>query len=582
MKMLLLSVFAPVIISPVLLFLSSKWRRTIMLIYIAGLLFLAFSLLTGAWPGLDTEFSAITLGAGTEIVLFSFSKHAYSNIAAFGFLFVGAIGLLYGLSVSKPSEQAVALVAIASAIGVAFSDSFLTFLFFWETLTLSTAALVFLRKTPHAVSMAYRLLFFSLMSGFSLLVGIVMQYNAVGTFELMYPQAGLFFFILGIGIKTAFLPLHFWVPWGYPAANFPCSVLLAALCTKVGVYAVARVLPPSPFINIMGACMAIFAVTMALLQSDLRKLLSYHIISQVGYMVAGVGLGISLSVDGGLLHLVNHMIYKALLFMSAGALIYTVGTENLHDLHAPAEETDAGDKKDIIWKALPIAFIGAVVGALAISGTPLFNGYVSKYLLKNAMHDVNPAGWLLNIASIGTALSFSKFVYFGFIKGRAKIQRKLNLSMQAAIIILSASCIITGIWPQLLAKLLPHESSLQVYSASGVTLALIFVLGGIACFALLAKALEQEIKLGMPIGLKLVVDKAVMKTYGNILNAIGAVRDSVYRSVFFLMQRMDYKPGRSGVFHFINVMNIDFDVMLLMVMLGVALILFFSLLSTGF
>ena len=156
-------------------------------------------------------------------------------------------------------------------------------------------------------------LVFSLVSGFLLTVGILLQYNAAGTFELMYPIAGLPFFILGIGIKTAFLLLHFWVPWGYPAASFPCSVLLAALCTKVGVYAVARVLPPSPFINIMGACMAIVAVTLALLQSDLRKLLSYHIISQVGYMVAGVGLGTSIGIDGGLLHLVNHMIYKALL-----------------------------------------------------------------------------------------------------------------------------------------------------------------------------------------------------------------------------------------------------------------------------
>ncbi len=581
MKILLLSVFAPVVVSPILLFLSSKWRRAIMLLYIAGLLFLAFSLLAGAWPGVETSFSALSLGAAAKLVLFSFSKHPYSIIASFGFLFVGAIGLLYGLDVSKPSEQSVALVAIASAIGVAFADSFLTFLFFWETLTLSTAALVFLRKTPHAVSMAYRLLFFSLMSGFSLLVGIVLQYNAVGTFELMYPQAGLFFFILGIGIKTAFLPLHFWVPWGYPAANFPCSVLLAALCTKVGVYAVARVLPPSPFINIMGACMAIFAVTMALLQSDLRKLLSYHIISQVGYMVAGVGLGVSLSVDGGLLHLVNHMIYKALLFMSVGALIYSVGTENLHELHVPAEKTSVGNK-DALWRALPIAFIGALVGALAISGTPLFNGYVSKYLLKNAMHDVNPAGWLLNIASIGTALSFSKYIYFAFIKGRAKIQRKLNFSMQAAIIVLSASCIVTGVWPQLLAKVLPHGSSLQVYSVSGVKMALLLVLGGVACFALLAKLLEREIKFALPIGLKLVVDKAVLKTYGSLLNAAGAVRDSAYRSVFFLMQRMDYKPGKSGVFQFINVTNIDFDVMLLMVMLGVALVFLFSVISLGF
>ena len=394
--------------------------------------------------------------------------------------------------------------------------------------------------------MAYRMLFFSLMSGFSLLVGIVLQYNATGTFELMYPEAGLFFFILGIGIKTAFLPLHFWVPWGYPAASFPCSALLAALCTKVGVYAVARVLPPSDFINTMGACMAIFAVIMALLQSDLRRLLSYHIISQVGYMVAAVGLGAAISVDGGLLHLVNHMIYKALLFMSAGALIFAVGTEDLHELHNPAEKPKTAAGKAALWKAMPIAFIGALVGALAISGTPLFNGYVSKYLIKSAMHGTNPAEWLLMVASVGTALSFSKFVYFGFIKGRGKVQRKLPFSMQAAIVALSASCIITGIWPQLLAPVLPHGTSLEVYSAEGIKTALLLVALGIVVFILSARALEKEIKLTLPFEVRLVVKDTFYSTGQRMLKALEDFRIAAYRSVFRFLQRWIICRGKRG------------------------------------
>lgn len=572
MNILLMSVIGPVIVSPALLFLSQRWRRALMLIYIAGLLFLAFYLLSGVELG---SYSSTIFQIENKLTLFSFSEHPYSKIAGFGFLFVGAIGLLYGLDVSKPSEQAASLGALASALGVTFADNFLTLLFFWETLTLTTAALVFLKKTPHAVRMAFRMLFFSLMSGFSLLVGIILQYNATGSFELMYPVAGLFFFILGIGIKTAFLPLHLWVPWGYPAANFPCSVLLAALCTKVGVYTVARVLPPSPFINIMGACMAIFAVTMALLQSDLRRLLSYHIISQVGYMVAGVGLGVSLSVDGGLLHLVNHMIYKALLFMSAGALIFTAGTEDLHELHGHSEPHDQEKKLSPVWKALPIAFIGALVGALAISGTPLFNGYVSKYMLKHAMHGVHPAETLLMVASVGTALSFSKFVYFGFIKARAKIQRRLTLSMQAAIIILAASCIITGIWPQVLAPVLPHGSSLHVYSVDGVSTALKLVGLGIVAFILLARVLEKEIKLALPIGVKVVVESTFSSTYSNLLKAMDAFRNVAYRSVFRFLQRLDYKPGKTGISQFINVANIDFDILLLMFMLGLVLVFMF-------
>jgi multicomponent Na+:H+ antiporter subunit D len=567
MSILLLSVFAPVIISPAVLFLSQKWRRALMLIYIAGLLFLAFYLLAGAKLGSYTLFADSAFQLKTNLTLFSFSEHPYSKIAGFGFLFVGGIGLLYGLDVSNPWEQAVSLAAIASAVGVCFADNFLTFLFFWEILTLTTATLVFLKRTPHAVRMAYRMLFFSLMSGFSLLVGIILQYNATGTFELMYPVAGLTFFILGIGIKTAFLPLHFWVPWGYPAANFPCSVLLAALCTKVGVYAVARVLPPLPFINIMGACMAIIAVTLALLQSDLRGLLSYHIISQVGYMVAGVGLGVTLSVDGGLLHLVNHMIYKALLFMSAGAVIFAVGTEDLHKLHDPAEKPGATGKV-ALWKTLPVAFIGALVGGLAISGTPLFNGYVSKYLLKTAMHGTNPAEWMLMVASVGTALSFSKFVYFGFIKGRGKILRNLTGTMQAAILILSASCIITGIWPQILAPILPGGTSLQVYSVEGVKVAGGLVLLGILIFILLAGTLEKEMKLAFPLQLTVNVrerDTGFSRGFSNAM-------DNLYYFCFRSLQAFDYKPLKTQVLRFFNFNNFNFGVLMLMFMLGVALV----------
>jgi formate hydrogenlyase subunit 3/multisubunit Na+/H+ antiporter MnhD subunit len=212
---------------------------------------------------------------------------------------------------------------------------------------------------------------------------------------------------------------------------------------------------------------------------DMRRLLSYHIISQVGYMVAGAGVAGHYGVDGSLLHVINHMLYKALLFMSAGAVLMAAGTENLHDLgHHTSDENVPP-----VWKGLPIAALGATVGALAISGVPPFNGYVSKYLLKKAMYGAGPAEMMLMFASVGTVVSFCKFCYFGFFKARAHMKRDITVTMKAAILVTSASCIILGVYPYLINNILPYHSKLAVYNKDGVlTTALKFLGIGVLVF----------------------------------------------------------------------------------------------------
>ncbi len=584
MNLMLIPVIAPVVVAPVLMFLPIKIRRAVLLLFLSVMAFIAFYLLTG------TEIESVTLFSSAFQVqsgmsFLSFSLHPYSRIAAFGFTLVVALGLLYGLEVARPIDQAVALGALSGAVGVAFADNYLTFLFFWEVLTLTTTALIFLQGTTEAIRMAYRVLFMQLIGGLFLTVGIVMNYSATGSFALDVPQAGLAFFVAGIGVKAAFLPLHVWVPWGYPAAPFPSSVILAALCTKVGVYAVARVLPPAEGIALMGALMSIVAVSFALVQSDLRRLLSFHIVSQVGYMVAGVGIGTHYGVDGGLLHLVNHMIYKALLFMSAGAVIYATGTENLHELHHP----EKGREGPRLWKVIPVAAIGAVVGALAISGTPLFNGYVSKYLLKKAAYGINPVETLLLVAGVGTALSFAKFVYFGFIVAKAATTRRPTLTMQVAIALSAAACIITGVRPELLTNLLPYASSLHVYSFDGVTMALKIIGAGIVIFAVISGILEKGLhvpnwlnnaadSLGrklpqLGIALLKLMDKAALA----VLKLFSTIARYIYEFFFGLFQKLDYRPGQSKIFQTINISNIDFDIMLVVIIFGAIAVMYLAM-----
>ncbi len=584
MSILLIPVAAPVIVTPLLFVLPAGWRRRLTVLYSLSLFAVALYLVAGTGV-LDETLLDSKFLAQSGLSLLTFKLHPYGRIAAFGFALVGSLGLLYGLKHTTTTEQAVSIWAIAAAIGVSYANSYLTFLLFWEMLSLAAAALVYLKKTAEAIKMATRLLIFQLVGGFSLTVGIVLQYHAAGSFDLVVPQAGLLFFIIGIGIKTAFIPLHLWVPWGYPAASFPSSVLLAALCTKAGVYGVARILPVSEGVALMGALMALVGVAFALIQNRLRSLLSYHIISQVGYMVAGVGLGLAISVDGGLLHLVNHMIYKALLFMSAGAVILATGSESIRELHHPGP----GDEGPPLWKVMPVAAIGAVVGALSIAGMPPFNGYVSKYLLKNGTHDFPLIFWVLQVASVGTALSFAKFVYFGFIKGKLRMKRSPSITMQAAIAGLATCCILFGIFPGLLKTILPFQSSLQVYTVSGVLMAAGLVGGGILLFAIFAKQLERERKAPEELAragqkFRLAARNSTAALWGASLSLGSALLDrwrnvfvSALRSAFKLGQRLDYRPGKSGMFLSINFSNIDFDITLIMIILGIVLVVLFSI-----
>ncbi len=499
-------------------FMLKQWRLIFGALSVGALLSAAVIILSGAPLGEMALFPSMLFS-------FDFAGHTYSRIAVFGFALVGGLAVLYGLQGARTIEQAAALTAVASAIAISLANDFITLFLFWELLTVSVAGLILLNsdQSRTAYSQGMRVLIFHLVGGLLVLFGILEHSMATGSFLLTPPQAGHVFFALGFGFKAAFLPFHLWVAWGYPSASLFSSVVLAGLTTKIGVYALARILPAHDWIVLMGASMALFGVVCALLQKNMRRLLSYHIISQVGYMVAGVGLGTALSMDGGLLHVVNHMLYKALLFMSAGAVLYAVGTEDVHDLTHP-EADDPSDTQPLrpVWKALPLATIGAFVGAFAISGVPLFNGYVSKYLLKEAFYGVQPAEAMLMIASIGTAASFSKFLFFGFIKAKTRRFRKPLLSMHIAIAAVAVLCVVLGIRPQWIHSVLPYGSSLEVYSWGGAGAALRLAVIGVAVFAVLARPLDRGIPVPKWMSIEWLVLMPLQALFSRVAAAISA------------------------------------------------------------
>ena len=350
-----------------------------------------------------------------------------------------------------------------------------------------TSTLLIWQERGEAIGAGYRYLLFHGFGGALLAAGIALLYLGGGSSivgplagipDVMYQLWAAVFIVLGIGVNAGFILLHTWLPDAYPRANFVASVFLCVYTTKTAVYLLARAQPGTEYIAFMGALMAVFGVTFALFQNDMRRLLSYHIISQVGYMVAGVGLlgwlGAAneigqLGLDGGMAHVFNHILYKALLFMAIGVIIWKTGENTLSRIGG-------------LQKKMPVTALVFWVAALSISGMPLFNGFVSKGMVLLAAEQTNIWLWvLLEIASFGTFLSFLKLGYFAFLRPGTTEASDPPLLMQVGMLGAAALCIAIGVYPPLLYAILPYPTSYQAYNPITIV-ATLLVLGAAAAF----------------------------------------------------------------------------------------------------
>jgi multicomponent Na+:H+ antiporter subunit D len=369
------------------------------------------------------------------------------------FVLIGLLIILYSIHVKENEHHIFSFLYIGSSLGVVFAGDFLTFFIFWEMLAVTGAILIWIKRDKASLMAGFRYLIMHLIGGGILLIGILLHFEVTGSMEIGGFTGVSFALILtGIGFKAAFIPLHTWLPDAYPKASFTVSVLLSVFTTKAAVYALARLFPGVEVVAYMGGVMALYGVVLALRQNNARKLLSYHIISQVGYMVAGVGIGTQMGIDGGLSHVWNHILYKSLLFMCIGAVIYRTGKHNLTQLGG-------------LSRKMPITTITCIIASLSISGVPLFNGFVSKSMVYEAAHyHHNALYWMLKLASVGTFLSFCKFTYFGFLRKREIEAKEAPITMTVPMVIAAFLCVLGGVHPNLLGGILPHQSKLYVYA----------------------------------------------------------------------------------------------------------------------
>ncbi len=397
---------------------------------------------------------------GLELELFRVDKLSL----LFGFLFhlAALLGVIFALHVRDTLQQVVALVYAGSALGAVFAGDLLTLFLFWEALALSSVFLIWARRTPRAATAGMRYLMMQVGSGMLLLAGAVIHYRATGSLafdHLGLESPGGSLILIAFGIKCAFPMLHNWLTDAYPEATPTGTVFLSAFTTKVAVYALARGYAGTEMLIYVGAVMTCFPIFYAVIENDLRRVLAYSMINQVGFMVVGVGLGTAMALNGAVAHAFNDVIFKGLLMMSMGAVLHQTGKIN-------------GSELGGLYKTMPQTAGLCIVGAASISAFPLFSGFVSKSLVMVATLDQgHHVVWLfLLFASAGVFHHAGiKIPYFAFYAHDSGIRAsEPPLNMRVAMVVGALLCIFIGSYPWLLYAHLPLPFEYDPFNSSHV------------------------------------------------------------------------------------------------------------------
>ncbi|WP_339719789.1 Na(+)/H(+) antiporter subunit D [uncultured Paraglaciecola sp.] len=390
------------------------------------------------------------------------------------------VGGLYAFRIAKWYELAAAYAYAAGAIGVCFAGDLITLFLYWELMALFSTIVVWCGGTPGARAAGIRYAIMHLLGGVILKVGIEGVVVGTGSIQIQPMLATDFstwMILIGILINAAAPPVSAWLADAYPESSPTGSVFLSAFTTKTAVLALILLFPGEPVLIGLGLFMVMYGIIYALLENDVRRILAYSVVNQVGFMVVAVGIGTEMALNGAAAHAFAHIIYKALLFMSAGVVIYRTGKNKCMELGG-------------LFRTMPITTACGIIGALAISSFPLTSGFTTKSMISQAAVDGNLI-WVymaLTAASAGVFLHAGiKFPWFVFFQKDSGLRPKdAPWNMGLAMIIFAGLCILLGVFPELLYSLLPYPVEYQPYSIGKVLFYLqLLLFSGLAFFVLL-------------------------------------------------------------------------------------------------
>ncbi|HET7313750.1 Na(+)/H(+) antiporter subunit D [Salinisphaera sp.] len=410
---------------------------------------------------------ALPTGLHGQVSLFGFDLtmlrvDGLSRVWATIFIIGSFLAGLYALHLDDRLQHVASLIYASAAVGAVLAGDLVTLFIFWEVTAISSVFLIWARRRVRAHIIGLRYLIIQVISGLLLMVGAIVHHRATGSIafgHLGLEAAGGWLIFLAFGIKAAFPLLHNWMQDAYPESTPTGTVVLSIYTTKLAIYALARGFAGTEILIAIGAVMTLFPIFYAVIENDLRRVLAYSLNNQLGFMVVGIGIGTPLAVNGAAAHAFAHILYKGLLLMSMGAVLYRVGTVKASELGG-------------LYKSMPATAVFCIVGSMSISAFPLFSGFVTKSMILTAAAEQHH--WIvwcvLLIASAGVLdHSGIKVPFFSFFAHDAGYRvKEAPANMLAAMAITAALCIGIGVYPAPLYAILPFDVDYSPYTAAHV------------------------------------------------------------------------------------------------------------------
>ncbi|WP_300667516.1 Na(+)/H(+) antiporter subunit D [Desulfoluna sp.] len=413
---------------------------------------------------------------------------ALSRVFGTIFCIAAFAGSIYAMHEDDALAHTSAMIYAGSAVGVTFAGDFFSLYVFWEFMAVASTFLILARRTEKSQKAAFRYIMIHILGGLCLMAGIVLQIQETGTLAfsaIKLASPASWFIFCGVAVNAAVYPMHAWLKDAYPEATVTGAVFLSSFTTKSAVYTMARIFAGADILIPLGLAMALIPLCYAVIENDIRRVLAYSLINQVGFMIVGIGIGSNLALNGVAAHAVCHIFYKSLLFMSAGAVIQQTGKQNLSELGG-------------LFRAMPWTATFCIVGGLSMS-TPLFCGFVSKsMIISAAAHEHLTLAWFaLQFAAVGV------FAYVGirvpfltfFHKDSGLRPKEAPWNMRIAMGFTALGCVYVGTNHEVLYNMLPFAADYEPYTFGHVVgqLQLQFF-GTLAFLLLLAKGLLPRLE----------------------------------------------------------------------------------------